>query len=220
MSALLHSDCCVLLQECYRPVDGFLAGHDLVLQAEEHNSNALINAVMASTARHPFWLRVLELMQERAASAHNVLYATGAKGSPHTQKLIFSCDAEVWWLRLQGHGLCGHGHQVRLAIADLAAELTFLYSGLYLGAGPQVVSEAYKTYEKASDGTSEVRVSLRGRGMQKKLTPHVYQLGEFYLPCNWLSQDLCAQVDSAKTKPADLAGFHHWAGSWKVVRVV
>ena len=52
-----------------------------MLQAEEHNGKALINAVMASTARHPFWLRVLELLQERAGSAHNVLYATGAKPS-------------------------------------------------------------------------------------------------------------------------------------------
>ena len=50
-----------------------------MLQAEEHNGKALINAVMASTARHPFWLRVLELLQERAGSAHNVLYATGAR---------------------------------------------------------------------------------------------------------------------------------------------
>ena len=69
----------MLLQECYHPADRFLAGHDLVLQAEESNGNALINVVMASTARHPFWLRVLELMEERVGSAHNVLYATGAK---------------------------------------------------------------------------------------------------------------------------------------------
>ena len=86
MLALLRGRVYVMLQECYRPVDRFLAGHDLVLQAEEHNSNALINAVMASTARHPFWLRVLELMKERAGSAHNVLYATGAERSPtHSQ---------------------------------------------------------------------------------------------------------------------------------------
>ena len=66
------------IQECYRPVDAFLEGHDLVLQAEEHNNEALINAVMASTARHPLWLDVVDLMMQRAGSAHNVLYATGA----------------------------------------------------------------------------------------------------------------------------------------------
>ena len=66
------------IQECYRPVDTFLEGHDLVLQAEEHNNEALINAVMASTARHPLWLHVVDLMMQRAGSAHNVLYATGA----------------------------------------------------------------------------------------------------------------------------------------------
>ena len=81
-------------------MDRFLAGHDLVLQAEEHNSNALINAVMASTARHPFWLRVLELMKERAGSAHNVLYATGAKEAPCTHRTGCVGDAEVWWLAL------------------------------------------------------------------------------------------------------------------------
>lgn len=64
-------------QECYRPVDSFLAGHDLVLQAEEHNAEALINAVMASTPQHPVWLDVIDLMMERAGGSHNVLYATG-----------------------------------------------------------------------------------------------------------------------------------------------
>ena len=65
------------VQECYRQVDSFLAGHDLVLQAEEHNSEALINAVMASTAQHPLWLDVIDLMMERSGSSGNVLYATG-----------------------------------------------------------------------------------------------------------------------------------------------
>ena len=58
-------------------MDDFLKGHNIVLQAEEHNGEALINAVMASTAQHPMWLIVLDLMQERAVAAHNVLYATG-----------------------------------------------------------------------------------------------------------------------------------------------
>ena len=48
------------------------------------------------------------------------------------------------------------------------------------------------------------------------LTPRVYELGEFYLPCNWLSQELCVEVKLKEPKPAGLAGFHHWAGSWKV----
>ena len=68
----------MLLQECYRPVDPFLQGHDLVLQAEEDNCYALINAVMASTARHPLWLDVIDLMMERASSSHNPLYAIGS----------------------------------------------------------------------------------------------------------------------------------------------
>ena len=66
------------VQECYRPVETFLDGHNLVLQAEEHDTEVLINAVMASTARHALWLEVINLMMERCNSSHNVLYATGA----------------------------------------------------------------------------------------------------------------------------------------------
>lgn len=209
----------MLLQECYRPADRFLAGHDLVLQAEEHNGKALINAVMASTARHPFWLRVLELLQERAGSAHNVLYATGAKPSHVLNGQAVLVMLLCGGLRFKRMACVKLDQQVHLSMADLAADLMFLCPGLSFCAGPQVVSEAYKTHGKVSSDGSGVPVSLRGHGMQKTLTPHVYGLGEFYLPCNWLSQDLCAQVDSAETKPAHLAGFHHWAGSWKIVQV-
>ena len=138
---------------------------------------------------------------------------------PRTQWSGCARDAALRWLAIQGNGLCESGQEVHLSIADLAAELMFLCPGLSFCAGPQVVSEAYKTHGKVSSDGSGVPVSLRGHGMQKTLTPHVYGLGEFYLPCNWLSQDLCAQVDSAETKPAHLAGFHHWAGSWKIVQV-
>ena len=78
--------------------------------------------------------------------------------------------------------------------------------------GPQVVSEAYKSFVKAS----RPKAGRSGPPGRQRLTPHVYQLGEFYLPCNWLSQELCAEVDMTEPKPAHLAGFHHWAGSWKV----
>ena len=79
--------------------------------------------------------------------------------------------------------------------------------------GPQVVSEAYKVYMDTIGGLQSEDSSMR-KG--RRLTPHVYKLGEFFLPCNWLSQELCAEMDNAKEKPAHLAGFHHWAGSWKV----
>ena len=84
--------------------------------------------------------------------------------------------------------------------------------GNMLCAGPQVISEAYRRFTKVSSHKA-VKPGLRGK---QKLTHHVYQLGEFYLPCNWLSQELCADVDKTEPKPAILAGFHHWAGSWKV----
>lgn len=93
-------------------------------------------------------------------------------------------------------------------------------------AGPQVISEAYKAYvkelgegpEQAAGGERGSQIQLTSSKQRKKqgLTSHVYQLGEFYLPCNWLSQELCAEVDGSEPKPTHLAGFHHWAGSWKV----
>ena len=68
-----------------------------------------------------------------------------------------------------------------------------------------------------------METSVRQAGVSRAqrvhhLTPHVYQLGEFFLPCNWISQELCKEVDTTEPKPANLAGFHHWAGSWKVSR--
>ena len=83
---------------------------------------------------------------------------------------------------------------------------------LWLFAGPQVISEAYKRFTEASNKKAGGS-GLRGK---QRLTTQVYHLGEFYLPCNWLSQELCAEVVNAELKPANLAGFHHWAGSWKV----
>ena len=81
-------------------------------------------------------------------------------------------------------------------------------------AGPQVISEAYKRLKETLSGKEgESRTERR----QQQLTPHVYQFGEFFLPCNWISQELCAEVEASKAKPENLAGFHHWAGSWKVI---
>jgi len=75
-----------------------------------------------------------------------------------------------------------------------------------------VISEAYKKFTQAN----AKKTGRTGVQRRQNLTPHVYQLGEFYLPCNWLSQELCAEVDKAQRKPASLAGYHHFAGSWKV----
>ena len=87
-----------------------------MLQAEESNGNALINAVMASTARHPFWLRVLELMKERVGSAHNVLYATGAKAFRIT-------NGQAVLVMLQ----CGGFQFKRLACVIMDSECIFLW---------------------------------------------------------------------------------------------
>ena len=68
------------MQECFRSASPFLDGHDLVLQAEQDNDNALINAVMASTPQHPLWKMVIEKMMERAKTIdgiNSIFSATG-----------------------------------------------------------------------------------------------------------------------------------------------
>ncbi len=70
------------IQECFRPADPFLEGHDLVLQAEEDNEQALINAVMASTPQHPLWDQVIQQMMERAHTVdgiNSIFSATGPR---------------------------------------------------------------------------------------------------------------------------------------------
>lgn len=70
------------LQECFRPADPFLEGHDLVLQAERDSELAVINAVMASVPKHPLWEKVIEIMMERAhglKSINSVFSVTGPK---------------------------------------------------------------------------------------------------------------------------------------------
>lgn len=70
------------LQECFRPADPFLEGHDLVLQAERDSKSALINAVMASVPRHSLWEMVIEIMMERAHALdgiNSVFSVTGPK---------------------------------------------------------------------------------------------------------------------------------------------
>jgi hypothetical protein len=105
--------------------------------------------------------------------------------------------------------MCGHGYRQVITYVQPGLALMTLH---VLATGPQVLSEAFKVYMETTGGpVRDARVRDGGR-----LTPHVYQLGEFYLPCNWLSQELCADVDNADPKPANLAGFHHWAGSWKI----
>ncbi len=60
------------MQECFRSATPFLDGHDLVLQAELDNNNALTNAVMASTPQHNLWKMVIEQMMERAKTVDGI----------------------------------------------------------------------------------------------------------------------------------------------------
>lgn len=57
--------------ECFLPTDELLAGRDVVLQLEDANPKSLNNAVMASVPGHPFWVEVMQIMEDRGSSAND-----------------------------------------------------------------------------------------------------------------------------------------------------
>ena len=57
--------------ECFSPTDELLAGRDVVLQLEDANPKSLNNAVMASVPGHPFWVEVMQIMEDRGSSAND-----------------------------------------------------------------------------------------------------------------------------------------------------
>lgn len=56
--------------ECFLPTDRLLAGRDVVLQLEDAHPKSLNNAVMASVPGHPFWVKVMQIMEARGSSAN------------------------------------------------------------------------------------------------------------------------------------------------------
>ncbi|KAL3136090.1 hypothetical protein ABBQ32_007113 [Trebouxia sp. C0010 RCD-2024] len=57
--------------ECFLPTDELLASRDVVLQLENQHPKSLNNAVMASVPGHPFWLKVMQIMQDRGNNAND-----------------------------------------------------------------------------------------------------------------------------------------------------
>lgn len=57
--------------ECFYPTDELLASRDVVLQLEDKTPKSLNNAVMASVPGHPFWLKMVQIMQDRGNSAND-----------------------------------------------------------------------------------------------------------------------------------------------------
>ena len=57
--------------ECFSPTDELLASRDVVLQLENEHPKSLNNAVMASVPGHPFWLKVMQIMQDRGNNAND-----------------------------------------------------------------------------------------------------------------------------------------------------
>ena len=84
--------------ECFLPTDELLAGRDVVLQLEDANPKSLNNAVMASVPGHPFWVEVMQIMEDRGSSANDcflgyrnlgtVLKTTGVLQTPLLSCLV------------------------------------------------------------------------------------------------------------------------------------
>lgn len=72
--------------ECFAATDGLLEGCSLVLQSAEKGGRDITNAILASAPHHPFWLKVMALLQHRvhlavsdSNSGSNILLSTGPR---------------------------------------------------------------------------------------------------------------------------------------------
>ena len=46
------------------------------------------------------------------------------------------------------------------------------------------------------------------------LSYHIYDVGEFFFPCNWDNPAYCKEVQAMPVKPDKIAGMHHFSGAW------
>lgn len=97
--------------ECFLPTDELLAGRDVVLQLEDANPKSLNNAVMASVPGHPFWVEVMQIMEDRGSSANDCFLGyrdlgTVLKTTGVLHVLCSSCSVSVprdnLWLTVYG----------------------------------------------------------------------------------------------------------------------
>ena len=42
---------------------------------------------------------------------------------------------------------------------------------------------------------------------------HIYEVGEFFFPCNWDNPEYCAEVKAMVVKPANISGMHQFSAS-------
>lgn len=102
--------------ECFSPTDELLASRDVVLQLENDHPKSLNNAVMASVPGHPFWLKVMQIMQDRGNNANDcflgfrdlgtVLKTTGVLRHSFTEHALHQAHASSGPLHAANrHGL-------------------------------------------------------------------------------------------------------------------
>ena len=85
-------------------------------------------------------------------------------------------------------------------------------------AGPVLVKETLKAY-KMNDTVGFITAYKDShthavRQANQTMAIHVYQVGEFYFPCNWDNPNYCEEVAAMEEKPLEVAGRHHFSASW------
>ena len=104
------------------------------------------------------------------------------------------------------------------------AHSMYLWSGLSITAiaGPIALTDALQIFKSAIPESSKdpynigmLRVHTTTRQRTHRLLPvHIYENGKFFHPCNFQNIQYCEVVSAMESKPAYLAGMHHFSGSW------
>ena len=104
------------------------------------------------------------------------------------------------------------------------AHSTNLWTGLSIiaVAGPIALTDALQIFKSAVPDSSKdpynigmLRVHTTTRQRTHRLLPaHIYENGKFFHPCNFQNIQYCEVVSAMESKPAYLAGMHHFSGSW------
>ena len=85
-------------------------------------------------------------------------------------------------------------------------------------AGPVLLRDSFAEYKK--DASLNFTVAEVGkhthivRQGEHGFKIHVYQVGEFFFPCNWHNPEYCKEIQTTAEWPMVVAGMHHFKGTW------
>ena len=95
-------------------------------------------------------------------------------------------------------------------------------------AGPIALTDALQIFKSAASDSNKdpyttgmLRVHTTIHQRTHRLLPvHIYENGKFFHPCNFQNIQYCEVVSAMQSKPAYLAGMHHFSGSWNQMPLI